>query len=127
MKPIAMLVICSLALWGLLLIPGSIWWGGWDAVQLSGAALALVLLPAVLTLFAAVHWGSGSHETFFAFAMGGTMVRMVVTLGVVFVLTTQVQEEWVGRFVWWVTGFYLFVLGLEVTLLVKQPKGDEPG
>ena len=67
------------------------------------------------------------RRKFFLFAMSGTLVRMAMTLGVVFFLTAQVKQDWVGRFVWWVTGFYLFVLGLEVSLLVNRPKREEQG
>jgi hypothetical protein len=90
----------------------------------SASALALCLLPCTLTLAWALGGSRQTPEERRLVVLGGTSLRMFFVLGVGLLLTTSVPyfrqqrtEFWI-----WVLMYYLFTLGLEVVLVVRQLK-----
>jgi hypothetical protein len=119
MKNLAILIGMPLAIWGVLLYPGWLFWG--DAALLhSSVALGLCLVPAALT-FVAIQRLTATPDARLLATLGSSAVRMTATLGVGLILHVKMAESFSVVFLYWLLIFYLMVLGLEVGLLVRQP------
>ena len=95
--------------------------GGDEAIFLSAVALALCLIPAVATMAWALR-ADTSPESQLLMILGGTGVRMGIVLGGGLLLTRLFPEHFPAAFWIWLVVFYLFILGLEMTLLVRGSK-----
>jgi hypothetical protein len=122
MKRVLLLVAVGVGLWLVLLGPAW-WWYGEPALLHSGVALALSLVPAVATML----WATGNNapERQLLAALGGSVVRMGVALGVGAFLFFEYPQTFSAAFLGWVLVFYLVLLALEVTLLLR-PAGPPP-
>jgi len=119
MKNLAILVGAPLFLWGVLLYPGWLLWG--DEVFLhSGVALGLCLVPAVVT-YVMIQRFTATPDARLLATLGGSGIRMGVSLGVGLLLHTKMAEAFPAVFLYWLLVFYLVILALEVGLLVRQP------
>jgi F0F1-type ATP synthase membrane subunit c/vacuolar-type H+-ATPase subunit K len=123
MKNLAILVGAPLALWGALLYPSWRLWGD-EAILHSCVALALCLVPAVVT-FVAIQQLTMTADTRLLATLGATGIRMGIVLGVGLLLHTEKPETFSAGFLYWLLVFYLVILGLEVGLLVRQPLASE--
>ncbi len=119
MKNLAILVGVPVVLWGGLLYPGWRLWGDEVFVH-SGVALALCLVPAVVTYVAIQRFTKTADERLLA-TLGASGVRMGVSLGIGLLLHGKMADEFPAVFLYWLLVFYLAILGLEVWLLVRQP------
>jgi hypothetical protein len=97
------------------------------------AALALCLVPSVLT-FLWANWGlQQAPDQQLAAVLGGTGVRMFFVLGVGLLLSTTVPylREYQLTFWLWVLLYYLATLALEIVLLMwaqaAAPKANQTG
>jgi hypothetical protein len=122
MKNLAILVGVPLLLWGALLVPGWSLWGE-DALLHSGVALALCLVPAVATFILILRSATTPDMRLLA-TLGASGIRMGVSLGIGLLLHTKLPAAFPMIFLYWLLVFYLVILGLEVTLLVRQPLGQ---
>jgi len=120
MRRLAILVGGALLLWLAVLFP-AYQLGGDEAIFLSAVALALCLIPAVATMAWALR-ADTSPESQLLMILGGTGVRMGIVLGGGLLLTRLLPEHFPGAFWIWLVVFYLFILGLEMTLLVRGSK-----
>ena len=119
MRNLAILVGVPLVLWGVLLYPG--WWLSGDDVFLqSGVALALCLVPAVVT-YVMIQKFAATPDARLLATLGGSGVRMAVSLGVGLILHVNMPKAFPAVFLYWLLVFYLVILALEVGLLVRQP------
>ena len=121
-RRLGILVMGSLLLWAVLIVPAR-HFGGDEAIFLSVVALGLCLIPAALTMAWALRAGT-SPEAQLLMILGGTGVRMGIVLGGGLILTRLFPESFPSAFWIWLVVFYLFTLGLEMTLLVL---GSKPG
>lgn len=94
--------------------------GGEQTLVHSAVAALLCLVPAALT-FALARWSvGGAPEQRLLLTLGGTGLRMFLVLAVVAVLVFNTTYFQPAGFVFWVLGFYLLTLALEVTFLVQE-------
>jgi hypothetical protein len=127
-KRLGLLLGGTALFWLVVALAASQLWGT-RMVAISAAAAGLCLLPTVATLL----WGVWAQEQAPAqqllMIMGGTGVRMFVVLGVGLLLSTLVpyfKEENLYPFWGCILVFYMFTLGLEVTLLIVGRQATEP-
>jgi hypothetical protein len=120
MRRLGILVVGSLLLWLAILFP-AYQLGGDEAIFLSAVALSLCLIPAVATMAWALRAGT-SPESQLLMILGGTGVRMGIVLGGGLLLTRLYPDNFPAAFWIWLVVFYLFILGLEMTLLVRGSK-----
>jgi hypothetical protein len=120
------LIACSVLLWTVLLIPA--WWcWGDDQLLQSVAALALVALPAVLTL-AWISWTyQQTPDMQLMAALGSTGVRMLVALGGGIALGLAFPQTFDVPFWAWLIVLYLCVLALEISILMRPARAAELG
>ena len=104
-------------LWAVVTYPAGQFWGSEVLVQ-SGAAMLLCLVPAVLSLALSQHALRQSPEWQLLAFLGGTGLRMVVVLGVGFLLFHVVPALRGDGFWVWLIVFYLATLAGELWLLV---------
>ena len=123
MRRLGFLVLGSLLFWLAILFPAR-QLGGDQAIVLSAVALALCLAPAAATMAWALRAGS-NPESQLLMILGGTGVRMGIVLGGGMLLTRLFPADFPGAFWIWLVVFYLFTLGLEMTLLVRGQKLDQ--
>jgi hypothetical protein len=119
-----LLVAGSLAFWLLLALPARAFGGGDEAMIVSGVTALVCLVPAALTLVWANRALGGSPEQRLVAVAGGMGFRMVVVLAAGWVLHSRVaflREQ--PSFWLWLVVFYLFTLGLEMTLLLAGRSG----
>jgi hypothetical protein len=119
MRQLALLVGVPVALWGLLLYPSWRMWGD-EAVLQSGVALGLCLVPAIVTL-AGIERFAQTHEARALAALAATGIRMAVCMGGGMLLHTTWPDRFPMAFLYWLAFFYLVILGLEVSLIVRRP------
>lgn len=118
MRSLAILIAGSVGLW--LMALGPAWWfGGSASVTHSAVALGLCLVPAVATLAIVARTAKSPEATLLA-TFGATGIRMGVVLGAGWFLHANWPERFPASFLYWLVFFYLAVLGLEVTLVVRQ-------
>ena len=109
----------TLVCWLLTALPAALL-GAEDALLDAGVAAALCGVPAALTLVWCQWSYAGSPERQLLAVMGGTAVRMVVVLGAGMALFHTVPAFHRVAFWFWVIGFYLVTLALEVGLVVRR-------
>ncbi len=124
-RNLVLLVGGVLALWILLAVPARHIWGD-DAVLFSGAAAAICLIPAVLTMVWCHKTATGTPEQRLAAVMGGTMARMLTAIGAGVLLFFTVPAFHEPAFLSWVLVFYLATLALEVSLVVRELSAANP-
>jgi hypothetical protein len=116
---LAILIGGVVACWLLAAVPARYFGGDW-AVAYSATAMLLCLIPAIATLI----WGgwalARSPEQQLVMVLGGSGVRMFVALCGALALHRLIPyfQEHEG-FLFWVLGFYLVTLGLEMALLLN--------
>lgn len=87
---------------------------------ISGAALALVMVPMFITLVL-IQWAlRGSPENQLLAVLGGTGIRMAVVSVAAILLYLEVPDLHRPGFLYWVIGLYLVTLTLEVVLVVRE-------
>jgi chromate transport protein ChrA len=90
-----------------MLLPGSV-------------AFALAFVPSAVTLA----WITFSYQAVpdmkLLASMGGSGIRMAIALGGGYFLTTSQPQNFDTTFWYWLLLFYLTLLALEITLLVRQ-------
>jgi hypothetical protein len=103
---------------------GFLVWGG-DALIQGGTAFGLTFIPAVATLAWAVFSYRTSPEMQLMATMGGSGVRMVISLGGGFLLKQSQPHIYDVSFLFWLLVFYLTFLATEIVLVLRQqPKPD---
>ena len=126
MKSLALFIAIGLAFGAIALGVGYVLWGD-DAIVQGGTAFGLTFVPAVATLAWAVYAYRTTPDMQLMAAMGGSGVRMVITLGGGFLLK-QSQPHVYGdvAFLLWLVVFYLMFLAIEIVLVLRsQPKPDQ--
>ena len=109
----------SAAFWLLVALPARHLGGGDAAVAYSGTALALCLVPGVVTLLWAGWALDKSPEQQLTLVLGGTGMRLFVVLGAAWALFASVPYFREHNGFWaWLLVFYLFTLALEMALLL---------
>lgn len=111
----------TLAFWLLTAFPVR-WLGGGDAALVySATAVALCLIPAIITM-AWMELAAFGPEQKLTAGLGGTGLRMAFVLGATFLLQRTFPYYRDQDSFWiWVLVIYLFTLALEITLLVAKP------
>ena len=125
MKSVLLLTGFGLGMWAVLLGPGWLLWGDVALVQ-SGVALALTLPPAVATLIWAHAAWKNSPDLQLLAVLGGSGVRMAVALGLGAWLYFQYPQTFTVVFWGWLLAFYLSLLAVEITILVRA-QNKTPG
>jgi hypothetical protein len=120
-------MVAALAFWVALVIPTRLLWGDTNAVYCT-VALAICLVPALLTLAWSVWAQAGPPEQQLVAVLGGTGIRLVVVSVLALMLYQRVdyfrQEP---GFMVWVLVHYLFTLALEMAwLLAGRPATTLP-
>jgi type IV secretory pathway VirB2 component (pilin) len=123
-RNLGLLIGVTLALWVLLMYPAR-WLGVEEASLFSSVAVLLCLLPAAATLAWAHRSAQRSPEQYVMAALGGTVVRMAVVLGVGLSLYLGLPDFHRTSFWIWVSVFYLFTLALEVILIVTSRTAEQ--
>ena len=95
---------------------------GSEVLLPSVPALLLCLVPAALTFWWATLAARSSIEAKMLAFVGGTALRMAVSLGGALVLYFLVPLCHQQVFWLWVVLFYLFTLGLETALVLRLPQ-----
>lgn len=126
-RDLAWLIGSVVGLWIVTAIP-AYYLGDETALMFAGVAVVLCLTPAVLTLVWAGRAIKGSAEQQLAAALGGMAVRMVVVVVGGMAFFHGVPGFMRGRFWFWVIGFYLVILAVEINLVVarRSVKADKP-
>ena len=97
---------------------------GDDIAMQGGVPYALAAVPATLTM-AWVCRGQIAPDMQLLAALGGSGIRMGIALGGGYLLTTILPESFDATFWLWLLWFYLGLLALEITLLVRQLPSDD--
>jgi hypothetical protein len=119
MRELVKLWAGSGAVWLVLAVPAWLLTGP-QALLDTAAACGLCLVPMSLTM-AWAHWAFGtSPEQQLAAVMGGTGVRLLVTVAGSIGLYFAVEALQRPAFLIWVVVFYLATLALEVVLVVRR-------
>ena len=114
-----LLVVAALVTWGLACVPA--WWlGGRPALEGLTIAAVLCLLPGLL-VFLCVSWvvSSGSQMPFVVLA--GSGLRMLFVLAGMLAVQSLRPELGFREFVVWLLVFYLAMLAVETSLVLKSP------
>lgn len=119
MRPLGIMMGASLLFGALVLIPARYLLGEANALQ-GLVALALCLVPSVMTLAWAVWSGSAAPEQNLLVFLGGSGLRMGAALGGGLVLTQNFPDIFPRAFWLWVLFFYTFTLSVEIVLLVGR-------
>jgi hypothetical protein len=96
------------------------------ALPYGTVAALLCLVPAAATLLWAHRSFAGSPEAQLAAVLGGTAVRMLVVIGAGMAVYHAAPGFHRASFWFWVIGFYLATLALEVVLVVGRHPADGP-
>ncbi len=86
---------------------------------------ALAMVPASLTMAWVCRSNHTAPDMRLLASLGGSGIRMGVALGGGYLLTTTYPDRFDATFWYWLIWFYLGLLALEITLLVRQLPGDE--
>ena len=122
MKALGILAGATILLWAVLCYPGYLLRGELGLLH-GGVALGLCLVPALGTLAWAT-WPGTTPENRVVALLGGSGVRMLVSLGGGFLLYKGLPEWFPDSFWIWMGVFYLFVLVMEVTLVLRMQEGS---
>ncbi len=118
MRSAVWLIGGALGLWLVALYPGWLLAGDLAIVQ-SGVAMLLCLLPALATLAWALKAGA-FPETHLLATLGGSALRIVTVPAAACVFYLGWPEVFTDNFWIWIALFYLVLLALETTLLVRN-------
>src|SRR5438067_13510511 len=119
----------GLACWVLVALPARALLEGEQAQRVaaySGVSLLLCLVPAIVTLWWARRSLDQSPESQLTAVLGGTGVRLSVTLLAAWLLTNSVPFFRDDSFWYWLLGAYLFTLTVEITLLLAGRPAPAP-
>ena len=119
MKSLLLFVLGSLAFGAVALGVGYAIWSS-DALLQGGTAYGLAFVPGVLTFAWVVVSYRSTPEMQLLACLGGSGVRMAIALGGGYLLTTTQPQLFDMPFWSWLILFYLGLLALEITLLVRQ-------
>lgn len=129
MKSLVLFVVGSI-FFGAVALGVGYWIWAEDALIQGGAAFGLAFVPAVGTLtWVVVAYRSVPDMRLLA-SLGGTGIRMGVSLGGGWFLTSSQPQLFDVAFWSWLVLFYLMMLALEITLLVRdepKPNGTAQG
>lgn len=117
-KSLALLIGGSLAIWLALVYPAYLLWGD-SAVLFSATAGIVCLVPAVLTLAWCQRALRGTAEQQLLSVLGSTGIRLFIVVAAGMVLYNFHRDFHSQRFWFWLIGFYLVTLTLEVILLAR--------
>lgn len=107
----------SALVWLVVALPARAAWGDETALT-SAAAMAICMLPALVTL-AWVQWSWGRPiETQFTAALGGTGIRLFAVAIITILLDQSVPFLREHGLISWVALFYMLTLALEVGLIL---------
>jgi hypothetical protein len=118
MRNLGWLAMGGLATWVITLYPGWLL-GGEKALVQSTAALLICLAPALVTMWWALRVDAALEKQLLA-VFGGTGLRLLVVLGIGCFLCLTLPEDFTESFWIWIAIFYLLLLALETTLLVRS-------
>ncbi|MCC6420881.1 MAG: hypothetical protein IT429_21815 [Gemmataceae bacterium] len=113
----AWLLGASLLAWGLTAYPAYAL-GGEHQLALSAVALAVCLVPALVTMLWAEWTFRRAPEQYLLMVLGGTGLRMFVVLGAAIVLLSAVEYLRGGGLLIWILAFYLITLTFEMVFLL---------
>jgi hypothetical protein len=123
-KSLLFLSTITLLLWAALAYPVSLWLGE-GTMLMSAVAVAVCLVPAILSL-CWFHWANkGKPEDQLLAMFGGMGIRMLIVVALGMVLYHTVEALHYQRFWLFIIFFYLLTLTLEVTLVVRE-RGPQP-
>src|SRR5437870_1827338 len=117
MKSLAILAGGTVLFGAVLCYPGYLLWGQPGLLH-EAVALGLCLVPALATMVWG-NWPRTSPEWRVVAFLGGSGVRLLVSLGGGFLLYHEFPDVFTKTFWIWMTAFYLFILTLEVILFLK--------
>jgi hypothetical protein len=119
-KSLGTLIGGAVAVWAVAFLPARLL-GGEHAVVYSLTALILCLIPTAMTLAWASRALQRSPSQAMLLVVGGTGVRMTFVLGAGLILYQAVPYFQQTSFWFWILGFYLVTLSLEM-LVVRRLK-----
>jgi hypothetical protein len=126
MRSLVQFVVLGLTFGAIALGLGFILWGE-DALIQGGTAFGLTFVPAVATLAWAVFSYRTSPEMQLMATMGGSGVRMMISLGGGFLLKQSQPHIYDVSFLFWLLVFYLTFLATEIVVVLRQqPKPEQP-
>ena len=91
-----------------------------DALVQGGTAFALAFIPAATTLAWVIYSYRATPDMRLLASLGGSGVRMMISLGGAYFLTNAFSETFTTEFFYWLALFYLVLLFFEMGLLVQQ-------
>jgi len=119
-KILLWLVGGTVLFWALVTYTGWLLWPGDQTVLWSTTAALLCLAPTTLTLVWAYWAFREKPEQQLLAAFGGATIRIAIVLAAAMILFLNVEAFGRQRFWILVILYYLFTLGLEVVLIVRQ-------
>jgi hypothetical protein len=123
-RALAGLVGSLLLLWAVLVGPAALLFGPVVLLH-GGVAMAVCLVPAVITLLCGAIVQRGSPERRLLSVLVGMGVRMVLVLGVGLGLALATETFHHFGFILWLLVFYLASLALETALLLGSLRPQE--
>lgn len=125
MRRLGLMLAAPLAFWVLLAVPVKHLADDDSAWPLSGVALLMCLVPAVITFVVGQRLLRSDPQQGPIILLGATGVRMFAVLAVALILMTTFPLFAQGRFLVWLLVFYFFTLALEMSLLLTgRPNPD---
>jgi len=116
---IAQFVVGALLIGAVQLVPAALV-GGTDWLVIGLAAFGLTALPALATMVGAGLTFRAAPDMLLLAGLGGSAVRLVIALGGGMALAALDRETFGPAFLLWLAIFYLLLLALEITLLVRE-------
>jgi type IV secretory pathway TrbL component len=117
-RSVGLLIGCTLLIWGLVAYPAWRLVGDGALIQ-SAAAMLACLVPAAATLaFTCWAFRQTAEQQVLA-VFGGTGVRMLVVLGIGWLMYSSVPMLQAESFWFWLVFFYLVTLAAEVGLVLR--------
>ena len=113
-----LILYCALAVIGLVIVPLTLY-SDPEIVQ-SVVASGLASLFHLLVGYALIEWGfDKSNTTFLKIILGGTLIRMIILVGVVFILI-RIYQFHTMSLMFSFLAYYVLNLVLEIYLLQKK-------
>lgn len=119
MKPFLLFIGGALLFGAVTLGAGYLIWEN-DALVQGGTAFALAFVPAAGTLAWVIYSYRASPDLRLLASLGGSGLRMMMSLGGGFFLTNAFSDIYTTEFFYWLALFYLVLLFFEMALLVQQ-------